>query len=91
MYSFNPFVSSVDDGIVQVRIADNMMDEKDWGIDELVIKDGEVISQRHLTKGLYTMPDMVGWTVEELIQWTHYDSTGKPVENYHEIKITVLK
>ncbi|KKL47509.1 hypothetical protein LCGC14_2334780, partial [marine sediment metagenome] len=86
---FNSFESFVDnlnsDCVVNVRISDNQLDEEDWAVDGLTISNGVVIKQLHLTKGVYTLPDMVGWTTDELIWWTQYDATGRPEEQYHEI------
>ena len=86
---FNEFESFVDtlnpDCVVCTRISDNVLDEEDWGIDGLTIRDGVVTEQLHLTKGAYTMEDMVGWTTQQLMEWTQYDPTGNYPEQYYEI------
>ncbi len=86
MYDFNSFIDVLDDScVVGVRIADDVLDVEDWGIDELTIKDKVVISQKSISNGVYTMPDMVGWDINRLIEWSCYDSTGRHPGQYNEI------
>ncbi len=87
MYAlFESFVDNLSsDCLLCVRISDNQLDEENWAVDGLTISNGVVIKQLHLTKGVYTLPDMVSWTTDELIWWTQYDATGRPEEQYHEI------
>lgn len=85
---FTPFIKSL--GInctTRVRISDNVLEEEDWSVDEIVLRNNVVISQSPLCKGAYTIPNMMGWTVSKLIEWTQYDSTGSHPENYYEIDL----
>jgi hypothetical protein len=85
---FNSFVSDLkSNGLVCMRISDDVLDEENWGIDGLTIEDGVVVRQLHLSKGAYTMPDVVGWTTKQLMEWTQYDATGSHPEQYHELSI----
>jgi hypothetical protein len=87
MYNLNPLVFCSDSNyVVQVRISDDVLDEEDWGVDELTIKNGVVVSQKKLSNGVYTIPDMVGWTTDKLIEWTqHCNAIGSHPEQYYEI------
>lgn len=74
-------------GMVDVRISDNVLEEEDWGIDQLYIDAGVVKSQDHIDVGVYEIPDMIGWTTEQLIEWSAYQDVGSHPENYYEIKV----
>ncbi len=85
---FNPFVFTLEDNCtVAIRITDDVLEPEDWGIDELVIADGIVISQKKLSNGIYTMSDMVGWTTDKLMEWSQYDSTGRHPGQFNEISL----
>ena len=76
-----------DKGQVLVKISDNVLESKEWGQDALVLRYGVVTRQMTLTKGTYSIPNMVGWTREQLTEWLEYDGTGNHPEEYHEIEI----
>lgn len=85
---FESFVKDIQSNcVVRVRIADNMLDDEDWGVVELIIEGGLVVSQRQVQPGVYQIPDMVGWNTHQLSEWSQWDSTGSPVEEFHEIAI----
>lgn len=85
---FDSFVEGIQpNSAVRVRIADNMLDSEDWGVAELIIENGLVVSQRQVQPGVYRIPDMVGWNTHQLSEWSRWDSTGSPVEEFHEIAI----
>ncbi|MBW2647846.1 MAG: hypothetical protein JRE23_17085 [Deltaproteobacteria bacterium] len=74
-------------GQVGVRITDDVLEEEDWGIDYLIIRGGVVVRQLRCTEGSYRTPNMIGWTREQLAEWSQYDDTGQHPENYHEVTI----
>lgn len=85
---FESFVEGIQSNcVVRVRIADNMLEAEDWGVAELIIEDDLVVSQRQIQEGVYQIPEMVGWNTQQLSEWSQWDDTGHPVENYHEIAI----
>ena len=73
--------------MVDVRIADNVLEEKDWGIDQLYMENSVVRFHDHIDVGMYTIPDMVGWTSEKLMEWSGVYSVGHHPEQYHELKV----
>ena len=74
-------------GMVDVRISDNVLEEKDWGIDQLYIDAGVVKSQDHIDVGVYEIPDMIGWTTEQLVEWSAFQNVVSRHEYYHGIKV----
>lgn len=74
-------------GICGVRISDNVLDPKDWGVDMLTIKEGYVVRQVNAYKGCFRMPDMLGWSLTDLHNWSSFDSTGSHPEIFHEVRI----
>ena len=72
---------------VDVRIVDNVMDNEDWGVDRLIINAGHVVAQDRVFGGIYAIPDMVGWSVSQLCEWSKYDNAGSFPENGHEIRV----
>jgi len=76
-----------DDGVIFVRIADNVLDEGDWPVQALKIQCGTVITQRDILPGVYTVVNMVGWTKAKLVNWANFDPTGSHPEVYHEVAI----
>ncbi len=92
MTKFNVFVKELPATcMIDVRITDNVMDAEDWGIDQLYLEDSVVRFQDHVDLGIYTIPDMEGWTSEQLMEWSRHDDTGRHPENYHEIKVYAFK
>jgi hypothetical protein len=85
------FKSFIDDlpatCVFDVRISDNVLEESDWGIDQVYIQDGVVMFQDTIFKGVYTIPNMIGWTSKQLMEWSRHDSTGSHPETYYEIKV----
>ncbi len=83
---YNTFIENLEsDCLLCMRISDNELDEENWGVDGLTIKGGVVVKQLFLLKGVHTLPNMVGWTTDQLIEWTQYNGTGTHPEQYHEI------
>jgi len=70
-----------------VRTSDNVLDDEDWGIEELTISNGKVIHVKEIKKGRYANEPMLGWTCLDLIQWSSFDCTGQHPESYNEIHI----
>ena len=90
MGEFKSFVKLEDlpaEGMVHVRIADDVLDPEDWTVDSLTIERGVVKYQFHSFKGAYRLPNMVGWSHGELCNWSSYDGTGSHPEQYHEIEV----
>jgi len=86
---FNEFESFIEslggNTAVCIRITDNVMEPEDWGVDGLIIYNEMVVKQLKLTKGIYSMPNMRGWTTAQVVEWTHHDMTGRHPETYHEV------
>jgi len=70
---------------VKIRISDTVLEDWDWPIDELTIEDGIVVGQKSVHEGAYAITDCVGWPVERLLKWTHYDGTGEHPEIFQEM------
>lgn len=86
---FNQWVKELPDNCtVRIRIADNVLDDEDWRVDELIIRDGVVISQRTVQPGVYSIPNKIGFTTRQLCAWSHYESSPElhPAE-FHDIAI----
>ena len=85
---FESFLKSLPaDCIVDIRIADDVLEEEDWGIDQLIITHGIVRYQIHCAKGVYTMPDMVGWNVGDVVTWSQYDDCNSHPSNSYQVKL----
>ncbi len=88
MYNFKTFVKHIPDTCsIHVRISDNQLEEEDWGVSRLTIIDGVVAGQSRILDGAYWIPDMMGWTTDQLIKWSSYDATGRHPEQYNEISV----
>jgi len=74
-------------GMVDVRISDNVLEEEDWGVDQLYIGSGIVMSQDHISIGVYEIPDMIGWTTERLMEWSTFQNVVSRHEYHHKIKV----
>ena len=79
---------------LKVRIADNVLDDKDWPIRELVFVGDEVVAALAVYAGVYSFGVNVdgrplhpglGWTLEQVAAWSAFDSTGHHPESYHEV------
>jgi len=87
MFEFESFVESINRNcVVEVRISDNVLEDEDWGIDELVIEDGVVVSQVRIKNGVYSSTGMVGWTCEQLYEWSQFENMFSHPEEFHEIR-----
>ncbi len=76
---------------LQVRITDDQLDDEDWGIEEIKIDNDVVVSQKTVSKGAYRMPHMVGWTSEQVIEWTNYENPfGAHPQQFNEVFRTYL-
>jgi hypothetical protein len=85
-YNFKSNVEELESNTtILVRITDDVLEEKDWGIDILTIQFGVVKSQSSLFKGVYEIPHMVGWTTEEVCEWTSYNEPASHPQNFHEL------
>jgi hypothetical protein len=77
-------------GIFAVRSSDDVLDTKDWGIDIIRIDGGIIIEQTKVHKGVYAMPSMIGWVLDDLYNWLNEDYTGSHPTNIHEIKVVEM-
>lgn len=87
---FKSFVEYIPNNcVVRVRLVSGVFDEVTTH--ELEIKDGEVVEQRQIEKGVFGIEGMVGWTVRKLLEWSKWDwcinPSGGYDEIYHEIAI----
>jgi hypothetical protein len=76
-------------GCLSVSVRDNVLDEEDYPIDCLILRDGVVTKQESIHKGVYRIPSMMGWTREQIVEWSEYDDTGRHPENYHEVSVEI--
>lgn len=85
-FDFQDFVENIpEDGIVGIRISDDVLESEDWGIALLRISAGIVIDQKTICEGVYELPNMIGVTTDTLQRWSCYDGTGSHPCNFHEI------
>ena len=76
------------DCMVRIRIVDDVLDEEDWGVEELTIRDEVVTAQKTISKGAYRMPNMVGWESTDVIEWAHHESPfGCHPQQWNEVWI----
>ncbi len=82
-----PFAKIPYDGIILARVSDNVLEDTDWGVYKLLLKDGVVVEQSTINKGVYVIDPFVGMATTQLALWSSYDSTGRHPENYHELEV----
>lgn len=70
-----------------VRTIDNVLGEQCWPVDLIVVNDGVVKRQVHISEGVYHLPDMVKWSISDLYQWVGNDGTHFSVIDENEIMI----
>jgi hypothetical protein len=58
------------DGCFLIRISDDVLDEENWTIDGIVVEKGKVERQTNVFPGCYTLPNMIGWSMGEVVEWT---------------------
>ena len=88
-FNYQSFEELPIDCEVFARISDNVLESEDWPVSLLIIRDGIVVKQNDICNGCYDLGDMEGWTIEDLCDWSQFDSTGSHPENYHELHLTV--
>ncbi len=72
--------------VAGVWISDNVLD-KDWGETIILVKNGKVVDRKERKKGPYSVPNMMGWTTQEIVDWSKYDSTGQHPETRHRVRM----
>jgi len=72
------------------RIADSVLDDKDFGVICFGLRDGRVVEQQTLVRGVQGAPDLIGMSEAEVLDWTRLDTTGQHPETYHELAPTRL-
>ncbi len=82
-----PFAKIPYDGIILAKVSDNVLEDTDWGVYELLLKDGVVVEQSVINKGVYVAEEFVGMGTPQLSLWSHYDPTGHHPEMYYELEI----
>jgi hypothetical protein len=85
--SFVPWTKIPENGNILARISDNVLDDTDWGVYKLSLKNGVVKKQRTINQGAYAEIKFVGMSIEQLSSWSRYDSTGEHPETYHELEV----
>ena len=71
---------------LKVTITDNVLDSNDWPIDELTLDlDGRIYIQNPIKTGVYTIPNMLNWMLDDLHEWLQYESVGQHPEIGHEL------
>ena len=69
-----------------IAVSDNVLTVEDWPLDEVTFNDEGVVSeQRNCFEGVYTLPDMRGWTLSDVETWADHDPTGSHPEIYYEV------
>ncbi len=74
-------------GNILARVSDNVLEDSDWGVYKLSLKNGVVRKQKVASPGVYVATDFVGMCIEQLSEWSCHDSTGRHPENYHELEV----
>ena len=85
--TFVPFDKIPENGNILARVSDNVLDDIDWGVYKLSLKNGVVRKQRTINQGAYAETKFVGMSIEQLSLWSYHDSTGQHPENYHELEV----
>lgn len=73
-----------------IRISDNVLDQEDWTIGKIFFcgageNGGTVIQCREVHKGIYALPDCVGWRLWDVWKWQRQNITGSHPENYYMV------
>lgn len=85
--SYFPASMIPENGNILARVFDNVLDDSDWGVYKLLLKDGVVVEQSTINKGAYVVEEFVGMSIEQLSEWSSYNSTGRYPENYYELEV----
>ena len=74
-----------------IRISDEVLNDNDWPVHNITVQGGLVVKQEVVQEGVYTMPDMLGWTTRAVYAWVNSSedasSSGTFPNNFHEIII----
>jgi hypothetical protein len=70
-----------------------VLEEDQWGVAELDIEAGKVVSSRIVRPGVYgldgdTCPGP-GWTLEQIAEWTRLDMEEQHPAQYNEVWVSV--
>jgi hypothetical protein len=69
-----------------IRISDNVFDLSMWTIGRIAFgPHGRVATQELIHDGVYGLPNCIGWTLAELVEWQNFDPTGQHPETYCEV------
>lgn len=63
-------------GIFMASITDDVLDQEAWPLWVIHVVGGIIKYIIKITPGVYGIPDMVGWSRDQLIEWIQEDSTG---------------
>jgi hypothetical protein len=83
---------------VFIRYRDNCSEQSGGMRALLSIEHGHIVSQRIIEGGLYALPNMRGWSLEQLVRWTHevervgtqhgpHYTDSMPVLQVHELRV----
>ena len=84
---FSTIDFNIDNAVLEARISDNVLDDEDWGIQRITLRNGVVVEQQSVMEGCYEMPSMLGWNTTMLARWAAQDYTGSHPENYYELRL----
>ena len=75
--------------IVHLRIADNVLNDKDCGYIEATIINGRITKIEEIERSPYIWLSgpTVGRTTIHLLSWLNKDFTGRHPEEYHQIRV----
>ncbi|RLF84616.1 hypothetical protein DRN34_05435 [Thermococci archaeon] len=79
------FITIPYDGVIMVRISDNVLSDEDWPVIKFTFTGGKITGQEVMKDGVYAVEDLVGLDRVDFLGWLTEDTTGQHPEIYHEI------
>ena len=86
MDKFSSFIKVPNNGVVMLRIADNVLGEDSWPVSIITLHNGVVVDQveAYVPHCGYGACAMRGWTKHQVDAWLATDCTGSHPENFYE-------
>jgi len=73
---------------LDVRISDNVLEADCWTVGTVwFCEAGYIVKVETTQKGVYDLPNFIGWSYAKLAKWQDHDDTGRHPENYYEVRI----
>lgn len=73
--------------ILYIRIIDNVLEDECHLFASIAFdKTGHITAICVENKGVYQLPDCIGWSYAQLTEWQNHDPTGEHPEVYYQIK-----